>query len=410
MSEIPEERQSRAVPSSAPALIEIGWVIVGKLEDPDRHAVLQARERLQDYLEQTFPEFTWRMPVVQREELAHRNREELVVLLEYGVTEREARHWDFAIIVTDADLAGHYKSYALGAPARSVSVAALSTARLDPRATRIEATTDERLETMSRRIEALAAHLFGHLNGLPHHEDTSAFMYDLETVDALDRMTSFPQPQIERLRANLHEVADLRLEEEPAARTQPLWFYVRGIWIGRDDIINAILHARPWEFPLRLSRFTTAALSAMLILLVTAEVWDVGMHQSPGVVIALSVFALAFTSTYVLKRQRLLAYRRVNVLSEQTVITKVSIVAVVLLGMLTTYAVLFLSVLACSLLVFHRQVIRGWTMSLEGKIHTADYLVMSAFVASLGLLIGALGASFEQHHYFRHITYIDEET
>jgi hypothetical protein len=31
-------------------------------------------------------------------------------------------------------------------------------------------------------------------------------------------------------------------------------------------------------------------------------------------------------------------------------------------------------------------------------------------MAALGLIIGALGASFEQQHYFRHITYVDEET
>jgi len=35
--------------------------------------------------------------------------------------------------------------------------------------------------------------------------------------------------------------------------------------------------------------------------------------------------------------------------------------------------------------------------------------VLSAFVASLGLLIGAFGASFEDQYYFRHVTHVDEE-
>ena len=35
---------------------------------------------------------------------------------------------------------------------------------------------------------------------------------------------------------------------------------------------------------------------------------------------------------------------------------------------------------------------------------------MTGLVSSLGLLIGSLGASFEGHHYFRHVIYADEET
>jgi hypothetical protein len=331
--------------------------------------------------------------------------------LEYGVTEREAKHWDFAFILTDADLISHYKPYALGAPARSVNVALMSTARLDPQAAQTTVTTEERCQTMTRRLCALALHLFGHLNGLSHvDEDTHAYMYDLETVTDLDQMTYFTAPHIERLTTILHEVADPRLEEEPTGKTRLLWFYVRGIWIGRDDIVNAILRAKPWEFPFRLSRLTTAAISALLILLMTAEVWDVGMTQSAGVVMGLSLFALMLTSAYILKRQRLLMRRKAGALSEQSVVTNMSIATVVLLGMLTTYGLLFISALGCSVLLFHRQVIVGWAAALSGNIQATHYIIFAAFVASLGLVIGALGASFEQHYYFRHITYIDEET
>jgi hypothetical protein len=330
--------------------------------------------------------------------------------LDYGVTERQAKHWDFAFILTDADLISHYKPYALGAPSRSVSVAVMSTARLDPQSTQSTATTEERRTAMSRRLYALALHLFGHLNGLPHHQDTQGCMYEPETVDDLDQMTHFTAAQVEQLTANLHEVADLRLEEEPTVRTRPFWFYVRGVWISRDGIMSAIIRAKPWEFPFRLTRLTTAAISALLLLLVTAEVWDVGMTQPASSVVSSSLFALLLTSTYILKRQRLLTRREASALSEQIVVTDISITAVVLLGMFTTYMLLFTGALGCSTLLFRRQVVAGWAVSLSGDIHAMHYVVLSAFVASLSLAIGALGASFEQHYYFRHITYIDEET
>ena len=411
MPSLPGADDGHLVASIEPSLIEIGWVLVGRLDETDRDAIYQARNCLLDSLRDTFPDFTWRMPIVQREELGQHYHAEPAVLLDYGMTEREVKHWDFAVILTDADLVSHYKPYALGAVSRSVSVAMISTARLDPQSTRSTAPTGERLVVMRRRICALVQHLFGHLNGLVHHDDTGCYMYNVERVEDLDRMDSFCPRQVEQLRANLHEVADVRLEEEePSVRGRAFWFYLRGMWRGRADIVRAILHARPWEFPFRLSRLTTAAVSVLLILLMTAEAWDLGMSQSVGLVVGLSCTALVITSAYILRRQQLLMRRDVSILSEQSVITNSAITMVVLLGMLTTYSGLFFAALGLSTWLFSHQLVVGWAASLNGEIHTVHYVVLAAFVASLGLLIGALGASFEQHYYFRHVTYIDEET
>ena len=392
-------------------LIEVGWVIVGRIEGTDREAVFKARDQLLADLRQMFPAFTWRMPMIQREEWHQDYRAEPAALLDYGMAERDVNHWDFVFIVTDVDLVSYYKPYALGALSRSVSMGIMSTARLDPQAAHQAATNAERLAVMPRRLVALAFHLFGHLNGLVHSEAVDEYMYNVETVDDLDQLTHFSEAQSKQLESNLNEVADVRLEEESsAARTHPLWFYMQGVWRGRADIARAIAQAKPWEFPFRLSRLTTAALSALLIFLITAEAWDLGMSQTVGLVSTLSCATLALTSFYILRRQRLLMRRETRILSEQTVITNVSVSTVVLLGMLTTYAVLFLGALGLSVILFRHRLVATWAASLEGSISMQHYLILAAFIASLGLLIGALGASFEQHHYFRHVTYIDEET
>ena len=405
-----ESVNSAVAENSATPLIEIGWSIAGRLDDADREAFHRARDHLLAYLQKTFAGFIWRMPVVRREELVRTNREELVVLLDYGIAERDAKHWDFAFIITDADLIGHYKPYTLGAPSRAVNVAVISTARLDPH-TAPPTASEDRQAIIARRIVALALHLFGHLNGLPHQEDPRACMYDLQTAEDLDRMSSFTPALEERLRATLQEVADVRLEEEPTSvRAHPLRFYVRAAWTSRAAIMSAIVQAKPWSFPFRLTRLTTAAVSALLLLLVTAEVWDVGMSQSAAQVIGFSLFALLLTSIFTLIRQRLLVRRQVRSLSEQTVITNIAIASVVVLGMLTTYGLLFSSVLALSLLIFSQPVIADWVVSLDGDVQAMHYVVLAAFVASLGILIGALGGSFEEQYHFRHTTYIDEET
>jgi hypothetical protein len=325
--------------------------------------------------------------------------------------ERDMRHWDLDFIVTNMDLVSHNKPNALGALSRSVNIGNISTARLDPHSIHTAATKAERLAVMTRRIFALSFHLFGHLNGLPHHPCTESYMYDVESTRDLDHMEGFMDDQVRQLEANLYEVGDLRLEEEATSvRIHPLRFYSRGAWRGRADIARAILQAKPWEFPFRLSRLTTAAISSLLIFLITAEVWDLGMSQPTSRVTALAVTALIITTFYILRRQRLFMRRETSGLSEQTVTTNISVTAVVALGMLTTYSLLLLAALGLSALFFQHHLVSAWASSLEGQITAVHYVILAAFVASLGLLIGALGASFEQQHYFRHVTYIDEET
>jgi hypothetical protein len=72
------------------------------LRQRDKKAVLQARDTLLAYCRDTFAAFTWDMPLVEREGWG---------LSEYGMIERDVRHWDFVFMVTDIDLASHDKPY-----------------------------------------------------------------------------------------------------------------------------------------------------------------------------------------------------------------------------------------------------------------------------------------------------------
>ncbi|MFP5285144.1 MAG: hypothetical protein ACLGI9_05340, partial [Thermoanaerobaculia bacterium] len=212
------------------------------------------------------------------------------------------------------------------------------------------------------------------------------------------------------LEKELREVADLRLEERENGTGQPFLFYFRAVRQGLDDIGRAVVNARPWMFPLRLSRLTAAAFSTLLILLMTGEAWALGMSQKPALVTILSLIALAATTVYVLKRQRLLVHRRPGGLTEQAVIANVSISISVLLGLAVTYAALFLLVLAVSLAIYPGDLVEEWATLGEGGVVLRHYLVFAGFIANLGIVIGSLGASFEEQQYFRHISYVDEET
>ena len=366
----PQTQDVLSTPEPPPASklpIEVGWVLAGNLDAVDRDAVRKARALMLARLSEDFPEFAWRMPVLLRKELGVQERVEPVTLIDHGVIERDVQRWDFALVVTGADLESYYKPFALGTPSQAVGVAALSTARIDPAATQSGADKGERAEVMTQRLFALALHLFGHLSDLPHSDDPADVMYDLRTPEDLDRMTHFSAAELKRLAVELRDDADLRLEETGRYRGKALLFYFRAAFQNRLDIVKAALGIHPWEFPFRFSRLTTAAASTMLILVITAEAWDLGMSQPPFFVVAISLSALVGTCAFIIKRQRLLVRRRGHRLSEQRVVANISVILAVAAGMATMYAMLFVVTLFLSQTFFSPHLIEGWAASLRRR-------------------------------------------
>lgn len=387
--------------------IEVGWVVVGPVAGRTRECTERTIRRFQVFANERWPQFAWGSSLSLRQRASTAHTVAPVALLDLGMAELDAAHWDFAFVITDSELQTHEKPFALGAPARSFGVAVLSTARLNP-----VAWSDcggRSPSDLCDRLFALALHEFGHLNDLPHSTERSDFMFDLKDAPDLDPMRELSPEATEMLARRLAEVADLRIEERLQTRSV-LRFYLHGTWTNRWQILRAVAKMRPWAFPLRLSRLTTAALSTMVVFLITAEAWELGMSQAPALVSAFSIAALAATSIYILKRQRLVERLRAQRFTEQRVLGNVSMSVAVVLGMATTYALVFATALSATQLLFSPQIVSAWSGLDPGGIRLDRFVILSGFIAAVAIMIGALGASFEAEGYFRHVALVDEET
>jgi predicted Zn-dependent protease len=391
-------------------LIEIGWLVGNDLDETDYQAVIQTRQRMLALLQDQFGQFDWRMPMVRQPASLQADWSHSASLLYEGAYERDNRSWDFVLVITATDLKSHYKPYALAMPSRTLSVAVISTARLSTLSLSIADNSPNPVELKVQRLYALGLHLLGDLNGVEHSDQAECFLYEPREIEDLDRMNRFTQNERELLIKAFTEVADLRLEEQPHLQTMNIiGFYLKGIWHLKTDIYSAIKQAKPWEFPFRLSRLSTAALSALFVLLITAEAWDLGMSQEPLRMFFLSALTLIGASAFIIKRQRLLLRYSRRRLSEQIVVTTVAISTVVILGMAFTYLILFTTTLVLAGFLFGDELVASWAASLNGRIGWQNYWTLGQLTASFGLIIGALGASFEGQEYFRHIAYVDEE-
>src|SRR5690606_29285357 len=98
---------------------------------------------------------------------------------------------------------------------------------------------------------------------------------------------------------------------------------------------------------------------------------------------------------FVVRRQRLLMRREQRGAEERKVVANVSGLLIVAIGMLTTYVGLFVMALFTSHILFSRSVVESWAESVE-TIGRVQYFCLAAYLASVGIVIGALGASFEE--------------
>lgn len=400
-----------AATSSAPAPdrrrqpLEIGWLLVKPLDEPDRRAVRQAAETCRSYLGETFPEFDWQLTVIGPRNFGIGREASIVATLEQGALERDARGWDFVFVVTGADLESHYKSFAFGATARSLSAAVLSTFRIDPEFSDAESPEASRTQRMAGRVRALFLESFALLNGVPKNPA----LRQLATPAVLDRAYSYDEQQVEILHESLKPVADLRVEERTTQPLSTFRFYVNAIIANPRAIFGAIRQSNPWLLPIRLSRLTGAAFSALVLLMITAEVWELGLSRSWVEVAGASLLSWLGTTGYVLHRQ-LRGLRRAGVkLIEHTVQNRVATTVVIAVGMAVAYLLLFATSMLLGVTLFDARLLESWSPSLRGPIGWGARAAYSGTVAAMGLVIGALGASFERQDYFRHVAEIDEE-
>lgn len=403
---VPTTDNRREAGDETRMLVEVGWIVCGKQAAAERKAILAARERCLDYLRQHFPNFDWQMPLLYRNTSQSDATVEPTDLLYEASFERDSRHWDIGLIVTQAELKTYEKSFAYAVPSKALNVAVLSLARLEV----VRNEDNDATAIAAARLQALVMHIIGDLNGLNHCADAVSFMYVPQALHELEKMQQFTPRQQALLDELLTEVADLRVEET----LQPnhagfLRFYFHALAVGFGPIARALWEAQPWRFPFYLSRLTLASVSALVILLITAEAWDLAMAQP---VLTVQLFAASMvlaTSVYIVRKQNLLMRSQGGLRTEQLAVSNATATLLVLLGMLVTYLLMVLLALIVGQLFFSQALLDQWTPAMTDAVNWSQRLSAAGFFASVSIVVGALGASFEGQQYVAHVVYAGEE-
>ena len=175
------------------------------------------------------------------------------------------------------------------------------------------------------------------------------------------------------------------------------------------SIARAVIRANPFQLVTRLPTMITAALSVIIVVFFSAEIWDVGstvelyqlaLFSGVAVVTATVVLYRAFAFSSVLSRGRVLA--------ESTVVTTTATVLCLLLTMLLLFAVFMGLAYLGTITIFPRKLMETWP-TVDPAVRVLDHVKLSLFVAALGVLAGSLGGRADSKDLVRGVLFVDKE-
>lgn len=303
--------------------------------------------------------------------------------------------------MTEVDLAASTLSSTLALPSQLTNVGVISAKRLDP-----EFWGDDDDEPrLVRRLARLLMHTFGHLLNLDHVEDPANVMYDLAEIEDLDRMGELTEAQTTAVARALPREAHERTSGR--ARTG---FALRMLGRNWRAILRAVARANPFRLVTELPTMVTAALSVVVVVFFSAEVWDVGSTVELYQLVLFSAIAI-LGATVVLYRAFAFGtvIGRGRGLAESTVVTA----AATALSLVLTVLLLFLAFAALAMLasvtIFPEKLMETWP-TVDPATRTLDHAKLSLFVAALGTLAGSLGGRADSEDLVRAVLFLDEET
>ena len=206
-------------------------------------------------------------------------------------------------------------------------------------------------------------------------------MYDFTDVEDPAGMVNFTNRQRQQMRDALPQEAHERMSRRGR------WRFVL-VTLVRDwkSIVIAVVRANPFRLLVRLPTMITAALSTIIFLFFTPDMWDVASTVELYQLILFSVIAIA-TATAALYRTfafgDVLSRRRM--LAESTVVTSAATIFSLLLTMALLFTIFMSFLFVGTVTIFPRKLMETWS-TVDPAVRTIDHIKLSIFVAALELI------------------------
>jgi len=309
--------------------------------------------------------------------------------------------YDLVVVVTDVPLVSRTERFVPGLASPLARVAVVSTHRLRE-APRGEPRRALDGEPVRWNGATLLLHLVGHLLGARHGDADGGVMEPFRFDPDRRTVPPFDADVKRRLRRMADEIP--AAEVRPRGTVGRFAFHVRSAVRNADRVARALVGSRAPLLPLSLPRLSTAALAPTLVIVFSAESWDVGFHMSNLTAVLFAAVSILAAAVYLLFAHSLTFPRtRHRVVTEQTAVVTVTVFLVLLLAMVGLFALVWGVMLVIELVVFPPNLMSNWPSVQEPATSVADLVRTGAFISTIGVLSGALAGGLESRAIVGHL-------
>ncbi|QSX00101.1 hypothetical protein [Haloterrigena alkaliphila] len=383
--------------------IDVGVLVAhAPRTDPDRlqSFAAQAAEDTVDELA-SVTDVTWRFYLGDAVTLADNDSRRPSEFLDRATHQMVEGPYDFVLVVTDVSLVSSTERFVPGLASPLSRVAIVSTDHLRS-APRNEPRRSLEDAAVRWNAATLVVHLVGHMLGARHRDADGGVMEPFE-FDPDRRAVPPVDADVER---DLHRIAGelSAAEARPRGPGERLAFHAASAVRNPGRILQALGNSRAPLLPLSLPKLSTAALAPTLVIVFSAESWDVGFHMTNVTAALFAAVSILTATLYLLFVQNLsFPRKRHRIVTEHTALVNVTVFFVLLLAMVGLFALVWAIILVIELVVFPPNLMSNWPSLEEPSVGFVDLVRTGAFISTIGVLSGALAGGLESRLIISHL-------
>jgi predicted Zn-dependent protease len=300
---------------------------------------------------------------------------------------------DLVIVLTDVPVAAQDNAMVHGSYSRTARVAVMTTHRmLQDENADVKRTIRDKQVTLN--ATALFLHLLGHLMGVVHQWNRGDLMAPFR-FDADRTEPHYSESQRARFRKKARKIPDQKV-----AAAGPLMssiFHVVSAFRNAGEVLVPVIKLRALRIPLHMPAMVTAALVPVLVLVFTAEIWDVAFHMPDRTAYWFAGLTIFIGAFYVSIVHNLFFPRKEReTLTEHAAVVNVVVWFCMLEALVGLFLVVGSFVWLVEVYVFPAGLMTKWT-GLETPATLLDKLRLAVFISTLATMTAALAGGLDRN-------------
>ncbi len=310
--------------------------------------------------------------------------------------------YDLVTVITDVGVTSRKNNMVAGISSSVTRIIVLSTRKLTATGKK-----EPRLSLDHPRVRknsaALFLHQVGHIFRLNHTSPAgSRIMGRTGFTEEINKIPSYSNKEKAILKKSAKKAPDRELQN--GNNLEAFIFHILMTFRHPRHFFTPLLKNKAILLPLSLPGLATAAVGPAIILVFSAELWDVGLGMTNGTAAFFAVISIMLASFYLVSVQSLfLPSKEKKILTEHLAVTNSVIYFSIFLACIGLFLLVGVMVVIIIFYVFPEDLMRTWPTLTHSEIALEDKIRLAVFISTVGVSTGALAGGLESRTLLQHL-------